>query len=87
MTMCFCSIHPVVSLPYVGECVFHTFTTNGTLTLPSLLHADALVVCGIWLRRWHESSEQHDYAGNYERHVLFPSPATAVDGGLDMICF
>ena len=39
-------LNPVSSPPYVGGYVVHTFTANGTLTLPSATNADVLMVAG-----------------------------------------
>jgi hypothetical protein len=39
-------LNPVATPPYVGGYVVHTFTTSGTLILPSSVSADVLVVAG-----------------------------------------
>ena len=39
-------LNPVSSPPYIGGYVVHKFTTDGTLTIPSPVSADVLVVAG-----------------------------------------
>src|ERR1039457_15971 len=39
-------LNPVTTPPYIGGYVVHTFTANGTLTLPFATNADVLVVAG-----------------------------------------